>query len=94
MNSAMEIDAGCSRCCGLEHQFKSPESRAERVTNAWLTFIVNGIRFHDPKRQVIPAAVLCESLQQGREVSSALQELWKGEMRRARWSVSVIVVRQ
>ena len=90
----MEIDSGCSRCCSLEHEFKVPESRAERVTNARLTFIVNGIRFNDPKRQVIPVAVLCEPLQQRREVSSALQELWKKDVRRARWSVGVAMVRQ
>jgi hypothetical protein len=45
VNAPMEIDAGCPRRCSLEHEFKAPERRAQRVTNARLTFVVNGISF-------------------------------------------------
>jgi hypothetical protein len=90
----MEIDAGCPRRCSLEHEFKAPERRAERVTDARLTFVVNGIRFHDPIGQAIPTAVLREPLQQRRELSTALQELWKGDVRRARRPIGVVVMRQ
>ena len=71
----MEIDAGCPRRCSLEHEFEAPERRAERVADARLTFVVNGIGFHDPIGQAIPMAVLREPLQQRRELSTALQEL-------------------
>ena len=46
------------------------------------------------KRQVIPVAVLCDWLQQRREVSSALQELWKKDVRRAAGPSALAMVRQ
>ena len=91
VNAAVEIDAGCPRRCSLEHEFKAPERRAKRVTDARLTFVVNGIRFHDPIGQAIPTTVLREPLQQRRELSTALQELWKGHVRRARRPIGVVV---
>jgi hypothetical protein len=48
VNAAMEIDATGPRRCDLEHKFKAPERRAQCVTYARLTFVVNGIRFRDP----------------------------------------------
>src|SRR4029077_20346343 len=72
--NAREIDAGCPRRCSLEHEFKAPERCAQRVTNARLTFVVNGIGFHDPIGQAIPTAVHLEPLHQLTRLCAAPQE--------------------